>query len=223
LREIILDTETTGLDPLTGDRIVEVGCIEILHRKKTGNKFHHYINPQRKMSEEAFKVHGISDEMLIGKPYFEHIGKELFEFIGDANIIAHNAPFDVKFLNFEFKKMNLSFINPSKVIDTLVLARKKFPGAKANLNALCQRFNIDLSRRDKHGALLDAELLLEVYIELTGGAQNSMIFDMKTDIKNNTKSSKIKLEARKFEISNEEKENHIIFVKKFYIQNKLIK
>ncbi|MFN7037953.1 MAG: DNA polymerase III subunit epsilon [Alphaproteobacteria bacterium] len=213
MREIILDTETTGFEPKSGHKIVEIGCIEIINRKRTGVVFHHYIHPERDIPEDAFRVHGISLEMLAGKPVFAQIASELHEFIKDTHIVAHNAPFDVKFINHELKNSNLPHIHPTKIIDTLAIARKKFPGSPASLDALCKRFNIDLTKRDKHGALLDAELLCDVYIELTGGTQNTMVFDMKVS-NNINKTQKKYREARNFSVSEEEKNAHIEFMKK---------
>jgi len=153
MREIVLDTETTGFDPLQGDRIVEIGCVELINHLPSGKVYHQYINPERHMPEEAFKVHGLSDQFLSDKPVFAEIVADFREFIGDAPLVIHNAEFDMKF------------------IDTVVMARKKFPGSPANLDALCRRFEIDNSNRTFHGALLDSELLAEVYLQLIGGRQ----------------------------------------------------
>jgi DNA polymerase-3 subunit epsilon len=175
MREIILDTETTGLDPAKGDRIVEIGCVELLNTIPTGRTFHVYIDPERDMPEEAFRVHGISSEFLAGKPVFSAIAADFLAFIGEAPIIAHNAEFDVRFLDAELKRLGLPVIRPDGIIDTLALARRKFPGGANSLDALCSRYGIDTSRRAKHGALLDAELLAEVYAELMGGRQTSLL------------------------------------------------
>lgn len=171
MREVILDTETTGLDPSDGHRICEIGCVELVGRIETGRTFHAYLNPCRPMPAEAEAVHGLSDAFLADKPVFASVAAELAAFLGDARIIAHNAEFDRRFLNWELRNCGHDQIPFERVDDTLVLARKKFPGAKHSLDALCSRFGIDLSVRDKHGALLDAQLLARVYVELMGGRQ----------------------------------------------------
>jgi DNA polymerase-3 subunit epsilon len=169
-REIVIDTETTGLSPLTGDRVVEIGGVELINHIPTGRHFHKYVNPDRAMTEDAFQVHGISDEFLRDKPRFAEIADEMLAFFGDATLIAHNAPFDVSFLNFELEKAGRGPIaNP--VIDTVMLARDKHPGARISLDALCRHYGIDNSRRTLHGALLDSEILADVYLELIGGRQ----------------------------------------------------
>lgn len=173
-REIVFDTETTGLNPLGGDRIVEIGCIEIENSISTGRAFHAYINPERDMPEGAFRVHGLSAEFLADKPLFSAIVEELLSFIGDSRLIAHNASFDMGFLNAELMRLGHAAIGQDRVVDTLALARRKHPYALNSLDALCQRYNIDTSRRVKHGALLDAELLAEVYSELLGGRQTTL-------------------------------------------------
>jgi DNA polymerase-3 subunit epsilon len=179
MREIALDTETTGLDPRQGHRIVEIGCVEMIDRKRTGNVFHHYINPARDMPEEAFRIHGLSNDFLKDKPLFEQSAQDFLAFIGESPLIIHNASFDMKFINFELQRLKLPEIKvtPVRVVDTLILARKKFPGSPASLDALCKRYKIDLSSRTKHGALLDAELLTDVYIELIGGSQSALLLD----------------------------------------------
>ena len=171
MREIVLDTETTGLDPSRGDRVVEIGCVETMHHIATGESFHVYINPERDMPVEAFNVHGLSEEFLSDKPVFAEILGDFMTFIGDSPLVIHNAEFDMKFLNSELKKLGRPMLDRDRAIDTVAMARRKFPGAQANLDALCRRFEIDLSRRDKHGALLDAELLADVYLQLCGGLQ----------------------------------------------------
>src|SRR5579875_414697 len=176
MREIILDTETTGLDPASGHRIVEIGCVELLNAIPTGAVFHVYINPERDMPEEAFRVHGLSAEFLADKPVFAKIADEFLTFMGDAKIIAHNAEFDVRFLNAELALLGKEAIAAGRVVDTLALARRKFPGSANSLDALCARYGIDTSRRTKHGALLDAEILAEVCAELTGGRQANLVF-----------------------------------------------
>jgi len=171
MREIIFDTETTGLDPLKGDRMVEIGCIELMNRVPTGAVFHAYFNPQRDMPAEAEAVHGLSAVFLSDKPRFAERCGELLEFIGDAPMVAHNAGFDFAFLNFELAQCGLEPVCHSRMVDTVKLARVRHPGAKLSLDALCTRYGIDRSHRTRHGALLDAELLAQVYVELTGGRQ----------------------------------------------------
>jgi DNA polymerase-3 subunit epsilon len=170
-REIVLDTETTGLDPRAGDRVVEIGAIELINHVPSGRVFHHYLNPQRAMSAEAEAVHGLSDAFLADKPTYAKIALEFEKFVGDATLVIHNAPFDMGFLNAERGRLGLPPWPMSKAIDTVAIARRRFPGAQANLDALCRRFGVDNSGREKHGALLDAELLAEVYLELIGGRQ----------------------------------------------------
>jgi DNA polymerase III subunit epsilon len=176
LREIVLDTETTGLDPAQGHRIVEIGAVELLNAIPTGHTFHVHLHPERDMPEEAFRVHGISLEFLIGKPLFVEISAGFMDFLGGAKIVAHNAEFDMRFINAELARIGAPMIGADRVVDTLALARRKFPGASNSLDALCARFGVDASRRTKHGALLDAEILAEVYAELCGGRQATLIF-----------------------------------------------
>jgi DNA polymerase III subunit epsilon len=171
MREIVFDTETTGLDPLTGDRLVEIGCVEMVNRVVTGNSFHAYFNPQRDMPLEAERVHGLSITFLSDKPLFAERATELLDFIGDAPLVAHNAQFDFGFLNAELAAAGLEPVSLDRMVDTLGIARRRHPGAKHSLDALCTRYGIDRSHRVKHGALLDAELLAQVYVELTGGRQ----------------------------------------------------
>jgi DNA polymerase-3 subunit epsilon len=171
MREIVLDTETTGLDPLRGDRLVEIGCIELLNRIPSGQTFHRYINPQRDMPAEAFAVHGLSAQFLSDKPLFAHIVDDLLAFIGDAPLVIHNASFDVGFINAELDRCGKTALARDRLVDTLMLARRKFVGVRNGLDDLCSRFRIDNSKRTKHGALLDAELLAEVYLELIGARQ----------------------------------------------------
>lgn len=174
MREIVLDTETTGVEALKGDRVVEIGCVELVNHCPTGRNFHVYINPERAMSEGAFRVHGLSDVFLADKPVFAAIAASFAEFIGDARLVIHNAAFDIGFLNMEFGRLGLPVIQSLRVVDTLAMARRKHPGASNSLDALCQRYGIDNSRRTRHGALLDAEILAEVYIELIGGKQTTL-------------------------------------------------
>jgi DNA polymerase-3 subunit epsilon len=171
MREIVLDTETTGLDPAAGHRVVEIGCVELLNHLPSGQVFHRYINPERDMPTEAFAVHGLSEEFLAGHPLFAAIAEELLDFLGDAPLVIHNADFDMKFLNWELKLLGRTALPRERAIDTVGMARRRFPGSPANLDALCRRFGIDNSSREKHGALLDAELLAEVYLELIGGRE----------------------------------------------------
>lgn len=178
MREIVLDTETTGLDPGSGHRLVEIACVEILNLTQTGATFHAYLNPQRDMPIEAFNVHGLSAEFLSTKPLFRDTAKDFLLFISDARLVIHNAEFDVRFLNAELTSLGLPALNMHRVVDTLAIARKKHPGASNSLDALCARYKVNNSRRVKHGALTDAELLAEVYAELTGGRQTSLTLTM---------------------------------------------
>src|SRR3954453_18040374 len=173
MREIVLDTETTGLDPLAGHRVVEVGCIELVNTVATGRTFHAYFNPEMPMPTGAQDVHGLTDEFLADKPRFGERVEELLEFIGDAQLVIHNAQFDIGFLNAEFERVGKAKL-VNAYIDTVSVARRKFPGQRASLDALCERFGIDNSSRTKHGALLDSELLAEVYLELSGGRQRDL-------------------------------------------------
>ena len=175
MREIVLDTETTGLDPLRGDRLVEIGCVEILNRMPTGQTFHRHINPEREVPSEAFAVHGLSGEFLADKPLFAHVVDEFLEFIGDAPLVIHNASFDISFINAELDRVKMPPITRERLVDTLLLARRKHPGVSNRLDDLCSRYAIDNSRRTKHGALLDAELLAEVYIDLIGARQSQLV------------------------------------------------
>lgn len=192
MREIVLDTETTGINTDDGHRIVEIGCVELIDKVRTGRFFHKYINPQRDMPQDAQRIHGLSAEFLSDKPLFSLIAEEFIEFIQDSALIMHNAPFDVRFINNELKLINLPPLT-GKIIDTLVIARNKFADARSNsLDALCKRFKIDLSSRNLHGALLDAELLVKVYVELTREEQGELKFGDKA-------SNHLRLEAKKRE------------------------
>lgn len=171
MREIIFDTETTGLDPSKGDRLVEMGCIEMVNRVATGRNFHAYYNPDRSMPMEAEAVHGLSEAFLSDKPRFGESVEQLLEFLGDSPLVAHNASFDFGFLNSELAKCGLEAVSKTRMVDTLAIAKRRHPGAKLTLDALCSRYGIDRSHRVLHGALLDAELLAQVYVELTGGRQ----------------------------------------------------
>ncbi|MGX5736973.1 DNA polymerase III subunit epsilon [Bosea thiooxidans] len=174
MREIVLDTETTGVEPNNGDRIVEIGCVELINHCPSGRNYHVYINPERSMPVEAFNVHGLSEAFLSDKPVFAAVAQEFAEFIADARLVIHNAAFDVGFINMEFARLGMAPIEPARVVDSLSMARRKHPGASNSLDALCSRYGIDNSRRTKHGALLDSEILAEVYIELIGGKQASL-------------------------------------------------
>ena len=176
MREIVLDTETTGLNPADGHRLLEIGAVEIIHQSATGRFFHALINPERDIPEDAMRVHGHSAESLRDKPVFAGVVDDLLVFIGDAPIVIHNADFDLRFMNAELALVGHPPIAVDRIIDTLALARKKYPGQPNSLDALCDRYRIDRSRRIEHGALLDAEILVEVYLELTGGRQRSLIF-----------------------------------------------
>ncbi|WP_374652112.1 DNA polymerase III subunit epsilon [Dongia sp.] len=175
MREIVLDTETTGFDPLTGDRLAEIGCIELDNHIPTGRNFHRYVNPEREMPDAAVRIHGLSTAFLADKPKFADVAEEFLTFIGDDPLVIHNAEFDMKFINFELEKAGKRAIPFQRAIDTVKIARTKFPGSPASLDALCKRFNIDNSNRTLHGALLDAQLLADVYLELLGGRQTGLV------------------------------------------------
>jgi DNA polymerase-3 subunit epsilon len=180
MREIVLDTETTGLDPLRGDRLVEIGCVEMVNHMPTGQTYHVYLNPERDMPQEAFAVHGLSSEFLADKPLFAAVVGDFLDFIGDAPLIIHNASFDIGFINAELDRIKRAAIPRERLVDTLTLARRKHPGVSNRLDDLCSRYAIDNSRRTKHGALLDAELLAEVYIDLIGARQSQLILASET-------------------------------------------
>ena len=222
MRELVLDTETTGLDHENGDRIVEIGIVELNNHIKTGKYFHYYINPERKSDIKAEKIHGLSSEFLSDKLKFNDIAEELVEFISDSKIIIHNAKFDVGFLNSELKKCGLYDINNDNIIDTLILARKKYPGQSVSLDTLCRRFGIDITDRKVHGALLDAELLSLVYLELIGGKQTNLNFNKDDNIildKNNEifdindyyKNKKL-IEIKNIVLNKEDHEKHKKFI-----------
>lgn len=191
--EVILDTETTGLSPLEGHRLVEIGALEMVDKVLTEKKFHCYINPERDMPEVAYEIHGLSSDFLKDKPLFKDIADDFLSFIKGKKLVIHNAQFDVKFLNFELSKLSLPTIDLSGVIDTLAIARRKFPRSRVNLDALCRKFNIDNSSRELHGALVDANLLAHVYVELCGGRQSSFIIK-------NEKNKITKIETQKEEL-----------------------
>jgi DNA polymerase-3 subunit epsilon len=186
MREIVLDTETTGLDPADGHRIVEIGAIELVNLLPTGRIYHQYINPECAMPRDAENIHGLSDDFLRDKPVFARIAPALLDFIGDAKLVIHNAAFDMAMLNAEFAALGQPALPGSRAVDTLAIARQRFPGAQASLDALCRRFGIDNSGREKHGALLDCELLAEVYLELMGGRQQGLVLDAATPAASST-------------------------------------
>ena len=172
MRQIVLDTETTGLEVSQGHRIIEIGCVELFNRKLTGNHYHCYINPEREIDQGAIEVHGITSKFLEDKPVFDRVARDFVEFIAGAELIIHNAPFDIGFLNSELQRLEASYLpldETSSVVDTLIMARRKHPGQRNNLDALCQRYGVDNSQRDLHGALMDAEILADVYLTMTGG------------------------------------------------------
>ena len=213
--EIILDTETTGLSVKDGHRIVEIGCLELDDLVPTGKKFHCYLNPERKVSESAFKVHGYSDEFLSNQKKFKEIAKDFLNFIGDKKIVIHNAEFDLSHLNNELQIIGLDLIKKNNVIDTLDIARDKYPGSSISLDALCKRFRIDNSRRQKHNAIMDCELLSKVYVNLLGQKEPSLKFVESQNIQENFLSqSKIKYSKKIILPSDLEKEQHSIFLKK---------
>ena len=186
MREIVLDTETTGFDPETGDRLVEIGAVELIRHVPTGEQYHQYINPERSVPEEAVQVHGLKDDFLRDKPVFKQVAQDFLDFIGDSKLVIHNAAFDMKFLNAELRWLSMPQIDYARAIDTLEIARKKFPGSPASLDALCRRYNIDNSARTLHGALLDSEILAEVYLELIGGRQPDLVLASSGDQKAGT-------------------------------------
>ncbi|MBM5782669.1 MAG: DNA polymerase III subunit epsilon [Pelagibacterales bacterium] len=228
MREICLDIETTGLDPREGHKIVEIACVEIIDKVRTGNFFHTYVNPRRDMPQEAFAVHGISSEFLQDKPIFDHIVYKFLDFIKDSKLVIHNAAFDTKFINHELNILGLETIKKENLVDTLLIARSKFPGSPNSLDALCKRFGIDLSKRQKHGALLDTELLVDVYVELMGGAQGGLSFvsAKNTEINSSQNSDEItynrkrkNLPKRDFAISSQDLEMHKEFISKNFKSN----
>jgi DNA polymerase-3 subunit epsilon len=220
MREIVLDTETTGLDPQDGHRIVEIGAVELFNHVPTGNVYHQYINPLISMPDQAFAIHGLSDEFLSDKPKFSEIAKEFLDFIGSAKLVIHNAAFDIKFINAELKSIDEEEITFDRATDTLAIARKKFPGSPASLDSLCRRFKIDNSARVVHGALLDSQILAEVYLELVGGKQPDFALNI-ANVSNennnsifNEKRAQVRKEKLKSRLTTEEKANHESFIKK---------
>ena len=211
--EIVLDTETTGLSPAKGHRMVEIGCVEIENYVPTGRVYHQYINPLRDMPEEAFRVHGLSEEFLSDKPNFGDVAKDFLDFVGDKRLVIHNVAFDMSFINYELRKQGYKKIDLTRCLDTVQMARRKFPGARASLDALCQRFKVDNSGREKHGALLDAELLAEVYLHLRGGPQPSMAIDIQKESQSVTqKIERTFRKPRTFDISEAEQKAHLSFI-----------
>ena len=217
MREIVLDTETTGFEPNDGDRIVEIGAVELFNHIPTGKTFHQYINPERNMPEGAFSVHGLSEEFLSDKPVFKLIAQDFLEFIGDAKLVIHNASFDMKFINAELGWVKHDSLPLSRAIDTLAIARRKFPGSPASLDALCRRFSINYSARTLHGALLDSEILAEVYLELLGGRQPDLV--LKTTSEKQTDGSDevawrppVRANSLPDRLTEKEKDAHKVFV-----------
>lgn len=219
MREIVLDTETTGFDPLKGDRLVEIGCVELLHGVPTGNHYHVYINPERDVPPQAAAVHGLTTQFLRDKPVFAELVGGFMEFIGDDPLIIHNAAFDMGFINHELGRLGFQPLAQSRVIDTLLIARTKFPGSPASLDALCKRFEIDNSSRTLHGALLDAQLLAHVYVELTGGRQRALDLGAKkaaaAAVSSTTQTNTVYQRApRLIELSDAQKDAHDELVQK---------
>lgn len=195
MREIVLDTETTGLEVSQGHRIIEIGCVELVNRKLTGNHYHQYVNPQREIDQGAIEVHGITPEFLADKPTFDAVAKEFVEFVDGAQLVIHNAPFDLGFLNTELLKLDEAAATLEarcKIVDTLVMARSKHPGQRNNLDALCQRYEVDNSQRDLHGALLDAEILADVYLMMTGGQTALQLSESQGDSQGQNRGEKIR-------------------------------
>jgi DNA polymerase III subunit epsilon len=213
MREIIFDTETTGLVAHYGHRIVEIGCVEMIDKKITGRIYHQYINPERDMPEQATRIHGLTNEFLIKHPPFKDIVSGFLEFISDNTLVAHNAPFDMRFVNHHLEELKLSTIPMSRVIDTIQIVRSMFPGTKMNLDSLCRKFNIDNASRKYHGALLDAELLAQVYINLQGGPQRRFIFESEEEVS----SDKLYKKKRDFPVPDNELNEHQEYIKKFIL------
>lgn len=215
-REIVFDTETTGFEYAKGDRLVEIGAVELVNHMPTGVTFHQYINPERDVPEEVVKVHGLTYDFLKDFPVFEKVADQWLDFVGDATLVAHNASFDMNFVNYELKQIGRKELDWSRVVDTLEIARMLFPGARCSLDALCKRFEIDNSSRTFHGALLDAQLLAEVYLELLGGKEPSLLLDGKKQKTQNTavvhNEAKTLRPARVFALSEEEIQAHNEFL-----------
>ena len=212
MREIILDTETTGLDPNMGHRLVEIGAVELINHTPTGVNYQTYINPERDVDPGAQEIHGLTNEFLKQQPVFGDISAEFMSFLSDSTLIIHNAPFDLAFINMELSRLEVTPISSERVIDTLVLARKKFPGAQANLDALCRRFAIENRHRELHGALVDAALLADVYIELIGGKEPTLGLSAKKSKMVADDTARVYQNPRSFPVSEEELELHRAFV-----------
>ena len=216
VREIVFDTETTGFNPMDGHKVVEIGAVELINHMPTGNYYHQYINPHREMPEEAYNVHGLSEEFLRGHPGFSEVAADFLEFIGDADLIAHNASFDMNFINYELKTIGRAQLT-NNVIDTLNMAKNLFPGAKNNLDALCKRYGVDNSERTNHGALLDSELLAKVYLEMIGGQEPTMEFEnkaLKKDVYASKANNNEIRESRNYKVSGDDIVSHEEFLKK---------
>ncbi|RZI46975.1 DNA polymerase III subunit epsilon [Rickettsiales endosymbiont of Peranema trichophorum] len=214
LREIVLDTETTGLNIHEGDKIIEIGCVELINRVRTGRVLHKYLNPERHVSSEAFHVHGLSNEFLADKPLFKDTAQEFLDFIEDSTLVIHNASFDIGFINYELKSINLEQISMVRVIDTLRLARTKFPKLPASLDALCKRYNINSSSRVKHSALIDSELLAQVYVALLEGTQSMFDFFGKSTKQDAQQITRRELPKRTFPLTADEESSHNELVSK---------
>ena len=219
IREIVFDTETTGFDPTTGDKLVEIGAVELINHIPTGRTYHQYINPEREVPEEVVKVHGLTTEFLKDFPVFADVAQDWVDFVGeDGILVAHNATFDMKFINYELNKLGYQGYDWNRVVDTLEIAKNKFPGQRNNLDVLCKRFGIDNSARTFHGALLDAQLLAEVYLELLGGSEPTM--DLSASVKKSKKEdiniikTRVYREPRLFDILESDIENHKSFLEK---------
>lgn len=217
MREIVLDTETTGFEPGEGDRIVEIGAVELFNHMPTGQTYHQYINPERSMPQGAFEVHGLGDEFLRDKPVFKKVGQAFLDFVGDSRMVIHNAAFDMKFLNAELGWAGLKLLPKDQALDTLAIARKRFPGSPASLDALCRRFGIDNSAREKHGALLDSEILAEVYLELVGGRQPDLVLSNSKEAQTQDSTDEMwraqpRPAALAAQITEEERAAHKVFV-----------
>ncbi len=213
-RELIFDTETTGFDPTTGDRLIEIGLVEMEDKILTGNHYHVYVNPQREVPESAVKIHGLTTEFLQDKPLFQDIVEEFLAFVGgDTVLVAHNAEFDMRFINWELKNAGWPTIDPRRFIDTLAIARAKFPGQPNSLDALCKRFGVNNTHRTLHGALLDSEILADVYVELLGGRQGGLDLAVDTSVSLRPQEKKVR-ERRSFPVSDAELAAHEEFIKK---------
>ena len=213
MREIILDTETTGLDPKAGHRLVEIGAVELINHTPTGNNYQTYINPERDVDPGAYEVHGLTNEFLQKQPVFEAISENFLNFISDSILVIHNAPFDMAFINMELERLNYEPIGRERVVDTLAMARKKFPGAQASLDALCRKFSIENSHRELHGALVDADLLAGVYLELIGGKEPALALSEKVPEKPEQVETRGFYKPRSFTVSREELQQHEVFLK----------